>query len=108
MILPPFAYVELAKLRDYCLSSTHPEGKHKARVFYAALRLDDTDAEWLRDELLKAALNEDCSLGLLTKHGQRYIVDFWVCKNDLEAKIRSAWIVKVGEDFPRLVSCYVL
>jgi len=25
-----------------------------------------------------------------------------------EALVRSAWIIKTGEDFPRLVSCYVL
>lgn len=27
------AIVELAKLRDYCLSQSHPRGRHKARVF---------------------------------------------------------------------------
>lgn len=32
------AVVGLAKLRDYCLSPTHPRGRHKARVF--AVRAD--------------------------------------------------------------------
>ena len=27
------AVVEIEKLRDYCLSSSHPRGRHKARVF---------------------------------------------------------------------------
>jgi hypothetical protein len=31
------AIVDIAKLRDYSLSPTHEEGKHKARVFAAAL-----------------------------------------------------------------------
>ena len=33
------AIVELVKLRDYSLSETHPRGRHKARVFRAALGL---------------------------------------------------------------------
>ncbi|MGP0066701.1 MAG: DUF6883 domain-containing protein [Isosphaeraceae bacterium] len=31
------AEVDLRKLSEYCLSSTHPVGKHKAAVFRAAL-----------------------------------------------------------------------
>jgi hypothetical protein len=40
------AFIDLAKLRDYSLCATHPEGKHKARVFAAALGIAATDAEW--------------------------------------------------------------
>ncbi|MFC6647427.1 hypothetical protein ACFQBQ_17985 [Granulicella cerasi] len=36
--------VELSKLSDYCLSTTHPRGKHKARVFYASLEATVEDA----------------------------------------------------------------
>ena len=46
------AVVEIAKLRDYCLNPEHPHGKHKARVFAAALGLTADQAETLRDELL--------------------------------------------------------
>jgi hypothetical protein len=38
------AIVEIVKLRDYCLSPTHPRGRHKARVFAAVLGLTDKDA----------------------------------------------------------------
>jgi hypothetical protein len=31
------AIVDIAKLRDYCLDSRHPRGRHKARVFAATL-----------------------------------------------------------------------
>ena len=31
------ASVDIAKLRDYCLNSSHPEGRHKARVFFPRL-----------------------------------------------------------------------
>ena len=48
------AFIDLRKLRDYSLSGTHPEGKHKARVFFAALGIGAEDAEWLRIEILAA------------------------------------------------------
>jgi len=34
------AVVDIAKLRDYCLSPFHPLGRHKARIFAGLLRLD--------------------------------------------------------------------
>ena len=42
------AEIDIRKLRDYCLATTHPVGKHKAPVFRAALGLQATDAELLR------------------------------------------------------------
>lgn len=35
MKLPNFekAYIDIEKLRDYCLSLEHPVGKHKATMF---------------------------------------------------------------------------
>lgn len=53
------AFVDIAKLRDYSLSAEHKEGKHKARVFAAALGLESNDAEWLREKLLEIAKSED-------------------------------------------------
>jgi Domain of unknown function (DUF4926) len=74
------AIVDIAKLRNYSLSGTHNEGKHKARVFAAVLGLSENDAEWLREALLKAAREENCTLGKRTSFGQRYIVDFIVTR----------------------------
>jgi hypothetical protein len=50
--------VDVAKLRDYCLSDSHPRGRHKARVLRSRLGLTTGDAEWLRDQLLRAAQSE--------------------------------------------------
>jgi hypothetical protein len=52
------AVVDIAKLRDYCLNPFHEDGKHKARVFAAALGLSRADASWLRDRLLEAAASQ--------------------------------------------------
>ena len=54
------AVVDIAKLRDYSLDLTHKEGRHKARVFAAALGLTRNDADWLLDQLLAAARTSDC------------------------------------------------
>ena len=43
------AVVEIAKLRDYCLSVAHPEGRHKARVFRAVLGIGPADSHMLQE-----------------------------------------------------------
>jgi hypothetical protein len=102
------AFVDIAKLRDYSLNPEHKEGKHKARVFAAALALAVDDAEWLREQLLNVAKREDCRLGRRTDLGQRYLIDFELSRDMKNARIRSVWIVRKGENFPRLVTCYVI
>jgi hypothetical protein len=102
------AYINMVKLRGYSLSPTHEEGKHKARVFAAALGIGLEQVEWLRAELLTAARDVDCEAGRLDEHGRRYTVDFTARFERNSARVRSVWIVRPREDFPRLVSCYVL
>lgn len=103
------AVIDIEKLRDYCLSAHHPEGRHKARVFLAALGISATDAAKLRDIFLSAAtINDDVSMTDTDEYGRRYSLDVRVVWASREAIVRSAWIIKTNEDFPRLVSCYVL
>ncbi len=100
--------VDIRKLRDYCLSNTHPRGKHKARVFSAALGLGPKDAEWLRDRLKETVLTakpEDIQEG---PYGSLYTVDVQLSFKDKTALVRCYWIIRRGEDFPRLVTCYIL
>lgn len=102
------ASVDIAKLRDYSLDVAHPEGKHKARVFAAALGLTRNDANWLRDQLLEIARNNNCILGKKTNHGQRYVLDFTLEHRGKSARLRSVWNIRPNENFPRLITCYVL
>jgi len=103
------AVVDIEKLQDYCLSSQHPEGRHKARVFLSALGMTSVDAGKLREILLYAvAENNEASMTSADQYGQRYTLDVAVTWSSREALVRSAWIIKTGEEFPRLVSCYVL
>jgi hypothetical protein len=102
------AFVNMTKLVGYSLSPVHEEGKQKARVFAAALGLGPGDAEWLRSQLLSAARDGDCEFGERDEHGQRYELDFGAAFGGKSARLRSAWIVRPDEDYPRLISCYVL
>ncbi|HSZ55379.1 MAG TPA: hypothetical protein VK797_06950 [Tepidisphaeraceae bacterium] len=102
--------VEIAKLRDYCLSDTHPRGRHKARVFRSRLGLTVRDADSLRQALVDAARDhqDDLRPTESDEFGQRYVLDFEMTTAAASATIRSAWIVLAGQDVLRLVSCYVL
>ena len=101
------AIVEIVKLQEYCLSLTHPRGRHKARVFVAVLGITADDAELLRDALLHAVCTEDAIPTEQDAFGQRYVIDFQMQGPRGSASIRSAWIVRTGEHVPRLTSCYV-
>jgi hypothetical protein len=102
------AVVGIAKLRDYCLSPDHPRGRHKARVFASALGLTVEQAEALQDALLEAARAEEASATDPDEFGQRYIVDFTMMRPAGQTQVRSCWIIRTGEAFPRLTTCYVL
>jgi hypothetical protein len=102
------AVAEISKLRDYCLNLDQPEGRHRVRVFRASLGMTSADAEELRAAVLSAAREEVAVPTGEDGYGQRYTVDFAVCRSKRTAVVRSGWIVKKGEDFPRLTTCYVL
>ena len=101
------AVVDVTKLRDYCLSSAHPRGRHKARVFRSALGLGNQDVELLRAALLEAANSREAILVRQDEYGRRFFVDFVMEGPSGSAKVRSAWIVRKDENFPRLTTCYV-
>jgi hypothetical protein len=103
---PERALIELSKLRDYALNPTHRVGGHKARLFHSLLGITMGDAEAVRDILLDAIRTEEATLGESDEYGQRYVVDFLLIWHDRQATVRSAWIMRPDEDFPRLVTCY--
>jgi hypothetical protein len=105
---PERALVAIEKLRDYCLSPEHPRGRHKARVFSAALGFTTDKAEDLKNALLTAAQADTAVPGNRDQYGQRYVLDFPLEGLRGKVTIRSTWIVRTAEDYPRLTSCYVL
>lgn len=101
------AYIDDQKLVGYCLNPEHPEGRHKARVFYSALGLSQSDWPLLKEALLHAVEHETVEVAGGKNYGTMYLLDFVMCLSDKSATVRSVWIVRQLEDFPRLVSCYV-
>jgi hypothetical protein len=102
------AVVDLTKLRDYCLSPDHPRGRHKARVFAAALGWTQVDAQYVGDLLLDAAVNQEAIPDSADGFGDQYLIDLNVTDvSDQPRVVRSRWIVRRGENFPRFVTCYL-
>jgi len=62
----------------------------------------------LRAELLAAAVSSGAMAAEGDAFGQRYVLDFPMKGPLGEAMVRSSWIVRSGEDLPRLTSCYVM
>ena len=101
------AIVDIRKLQSYVLDPTHGRGRHKARVFYAVFGLTFDDAEWLKEYLLNIALTHDVQVGEVSEFGQLYRIDSQMSFNGVTETVRSTWIIRQEEDYPRLVSCFV-
>ena len=102
------AFVDIRKLREYCLNPDNPRGSNKARVFAAVLGITQSDDKFLEQELLKAAEEGEAGLGEIDEYGQRYALDFKLTTATGSATIRSGWIILTGEKSPRLTTCFVL
>jgi hypothetical protein len=97
------------KLEEYTLNPLHRDGRNKARVFDAVLGITLTNAEILREALLNAAAHADNveSRGD-NGFGNVYVVRFPLQTVKGAATVLSGWIIRHGEDFPRLTTCYIV
>jgi len=101
------AYIDIEKIRDYCLNDEHPRGKHKAIVFKSVLELNKKDAELLKRMIQEGVQLNDAEETFKDEYGVRFTVDIPQSIKDNRAVIRTLWIIKTNEDFPRLITCYV-
>jgi len=102
------AFIDPRKLEEYSLSLEHPRGRHKARVFQSALNVSKNNVAELEMRIRQAITEEECTQGDSDRFGERYTVDFQWTRQGRTATVRTTWIVRTGEDFPRLTSCCVL
>jgi hypothetical protein len=103
------AVADIAKLRLYCLSPTHPRGAAKAKHFAGGLGLSASDAESLQQQLLAAAgKSDEATVGKRDEYGQRYDLDVKITGRDSTGTVRSTWIVRADESPPRFLTCHVL
>jgi hypothetical protein len=102
------AALNIRKIEDYCLSPSHPRGRHKARVFREALDLQRSDAGWLREVLLEAARSGEASQVAADAWGTHWRLDASVRRQGKSVVVRTIWIVRTGEIAPTFVTCWVL
>jgi len=97
------------KIEDYVLNPRHWEGRHKARVFDSVLGITLPNREVLSHAILSAAENSDETEPLGNNgHGEIYVLRFPLETPGGRATVLTVWIIRNGEDFPRLVSCYIV
>jgi hypothetical protein len=67
------------------------------------------NSKLLRQALLQAAASSD---EVETRgdngFGEVFVVTFTLSTAEGSAAVRSAWIIRHGEDFPRLITCYII
>jgi hypothetical protein len=102
------AILDIRKIEDYCMSPSHPRGRHKARVFREALDLQHSNAAWLRNVLLEAAHSNEASPIAVDHWGTHWRLDATIRRQGKSAVVRTIWIVRTGESVPRFVTCWVL
>jgi hypothetical protein len=97
------------KLEEYYLNPLHRDGRNKARVFDSVLGLTLTNADVLRAALLDAAAHSATAESRGDNgFGEMYILRFPLTTPKGTATVLSAWIIRHGEDFPRLTTCYIV
>jgi len=109
VLLPNAERAEIAptKLRDYLLSSGHPIGRFKARVFtalgFSAERWQELERA-LRAQHLTQEVEPSAAAAA---HGQKYTIRAILKGPSGEsAVIVSVWFIPVGGDTPRFVTAY--
>ena len=97
------------KLDEYVLNPLHREGRHKAHVFASALGITLANRDILQQAILGAAAASDQAEALGTKgYGEVFVLRFPLETARGRATVLTAWIVRHGEDFPRLTTCYIV
>lgn len=102
------AIIDPRKLLGYSLDPDHEDGQHKAFLFQLLLGVTRENAAGLIEALRQAAAHGEAFRGKRDQYGQRYVIDFEFVGPAGSATLRSAWIIRMDEIAPRLVTCYIL
>src|SRR5215212_2892152 len=100
------AVVPTEKLIAYALDPDHPRGRHKARVFAAALGIGKSDWQYLRDQILEAVV--DAEVRGHAHHCAWRPLRVLVLVDGLNGatqRVAKIWLV-AGDRPPRLVSTW--
>lgn len=97
------------KLEDYVLNPHHRRGRHKARIFEAALGITRENQQILAEALRETAANSTDAISTGNQgFGATFEIRFRLTTNRGTAMVLSGWIIRQGEDFPRPVTCFII
>ena len=102
------AVIDEAKLESYSLSGEHGRGRDKARVFRATMNLGPGDGPALASLLRERIKDDDVDEVENGEYGVLYVLHHPIVGSSPVRRLRHVWILRHGEDFPRLVSCYLV
>ena len=93
-------------VKNLPLSLDHSVGKHKAFLFQKRLGITLNNKKILEIALIEAIKNQDAMVYKEDAFGVHYDVKFYLKTNEGESWILSSWIIRYGENFPRLTNVY--
>jgi len=100
--------IDRGKVVDYLLSRTHPDGRSKAE-FFARFGFRVEDWQLLADALKAVGISNPVAGVVQSSHGTRYTVDGPINTPDGRTpRVRTVWIVELGQPGPRLITAYPL
>jgi hypothetical protein len=107
MKLPNGDRAELGdKLERYSLNFQHPKGKDKAAMFKSRLGITLANKEVLEAALLESAARDEAVIYRTDQYGTHYDIKFSIKTEIGSSLILACWIVRTGENFPRLTNVY--
>ena len=92
------------KIRDYVLNPGHPKGQHKARIIEAATGFRRDDADTVQQQIADGVMSAPVSHEWSDLFGARYEVRLDITGPSGTLVVKTAWIVKVGDNVPRFVT----
>jgi hypothetical protein len=96
-------HIEDAKVRGYLLSTTHPVGRFKARIF-AALGFTEARATLFVAEIRRIAAAGEVETVEDSEYGRKYTVPGLLEGPKGQARVRTVWFQAPGQSQVRLVS----
>jgi hypothetical protein len=99
--------IDPGKLENYLLSPTHPEGRHKARLWQSVFGLELSDCgvlERLIREQLEQGIPEK-KTGSVVRRWEIVIPRFRGPKGN-EHPVKTAWALEPGADRPHLTTAF--
>ena len=100
------AIVDERKVREYLLSPSHPVGRFKARYFGSIGFPPEAWPEFV-SALRRLAAEGEAEMLEDSEYGKKYSVRGQLAgRGARPAEVESVWIVRAGEDTPRLVTVY--